>query len=127
MEILSIWKEPLASANGGTNVKFAFESNKASLLLYFGDKVFVTMTFEHVVSFKHNNNSLFKSDVRYSGLYLIKDSDREKEINTLLIEHMPWIIGRHFIYDNHNDGRFEIMAESCRVVEHFSLKNKNNN
>lgn len=126
MKFLQIWREPLSSSNGCTDVKFIFEGLDAKLILMFYDKEYLTIHFKHVVAYKHEENYLFLPNTTDFGLLEIVDSEWVNKIVKTLKElgkYDSYKDIKHFIYDNHNDGRFEVIAESCDITEHFALNN----
>ncbi len=118
MQVKQLWETPKESWNGCSDIEFEFDGSNAKLIIsYLSNKVCkkITVNFSHTICYKHETNYLFmpNSDT-YEHLSEILNSEWVKNLENFS-PNFPSGDFKHFVLDNQNDGRFEIIAESYNV------------
>lgn len=116
--MIKIWNAPKESINGCSDFSFEFNGIDTQLKISysnFGEEKHIVIKFAHTVCFKHNTNYLFMPNLdSFECLCEVKNSEWINELKKFNSEY-PIEKFKHFIIDNQNDGRFEIIAETYAI------------
>lgn len=118
MQLKQLWDAPKESWNGCSNIKFQFDGLNSELKIsYLDNKVakLKTIRFSHTLCYKHETNYMFMpTNGALECLCQVEKSEWLQKIKSfnpeVMIDNLI-----HFIFDNQNDGRFEIIAEKFNI------------